>query len=76
MYVLADFGVRDTEDWIMFQTAMPILDKLDPYQFFITYKLFRDATRSVNGTPVKVRNMSSCILLTQFLNVGLDLLES
>lgn len=43
---------------IMFQTAMPILDKLDPYQFFITYKLFRDATRSVNGTPVKVRIMS------------------
>lgn len=33
---------------------MPILDKLDPYQFFITYKLFRDATRSVNGQPVKV----------------------
>ncbi|KAH9833590.1 NIF-domain-containing protein [Rhodofomes roseus] len=34
-------------------TATPILDKLDPYQFFITYRLYRDACRSVNGQPVK-----------------------
>ena len=33
---------------------MPIIEKLDPYQFFIAYKLFRDATKSINGTPVKV----------------------
>lgn len=33
---------------------MPIIEKLDPYQFFISYKLFRDATRAVNGQPVKV----------------------
>lgn len=54
---------------------MPILDKLDPYQFFITYKLFRDATRSVNGTPVKVRIMSLFVLLTKFMNAGPDLPE-
>ncbi|KAG1741900.1 NLI interacting factor-like phosphatase-domain-containing protein, partial [Suillus paluster] len=35
------------------QTAMPIIEKLDPYNFFITYKLFREATRSVNGKIVK-----------------------
>ncbi|KZT72401.1 NIF-domain-containing protein [Daedalea quercina L-15889] len=34
-------------------TAAPILDKLDPYQFFISYRLYRDACRSVNGQPVK-----------------------
>ncbi|GJE94720.1 HAD-like domain-containing protein [Phanerochaete sordida] len=34
-------------------TAMPIIEKLDPYQFFIAYKLFRDATKSINGQPVK-----------------------
>jgi len=49
-------------------TAIPVLEKLDPYQFFIAYKLFRDATRSVNGTPVKDltylnRDLSKVILL-------------
>ncbi|THH09473.1 hypothetical protein EW145_g1996 [Phellinidium pouzarii] len=34
-------------------TAIPIIEKLDPYNFFITYKLFREATRSVNGAIVK-----------------------
>jgi import inner membrane translocase subunit TIM50 len=33
---------------------MPIIEKLDPYNFFITYKLFREATRSVDGKIVKV----------------------
>lgn len=36
------------------QTAMPIIEKLDPYNFFILYKLFRESTRSVNGKIVKV----------------------
>ncbi|THG95365.1 hypothetical protein EW026_g6278 [Hermanssonia centrifuga] len=49
-------------------TAIPVLEKLDPYQFFITYKLFRDATRSVNGQPVKDltylnRDLSKVVLL-------------
>ncbi|KAI0785773.1 HAD-like domain-containing protein [Abortiporus biennis] len=49
-------------------TAIPIVEKLDPYQFFITYKLFREACRSVNGTPVKDlsylnRDLSKVILL-------------
>ncbi|KAH9927763.1 HAD-like domain-containing protein [Fomitopsis serialis] len=34
-------------------TAAPIVDKLDPYQFFISYRLYRDACRSVQGEPVK-----------------------
>ncbi|KZT03903.1 HAD-like protein, partial [Laetiporus sulphureus 93-53] len=34
-------------------TAAPIVDKLDPYQFFVSYRLYRDACRSVKGTPVK-----------------------
>ena len=32
---------------------MPILEGLDP-QGFITYRLFRDATKYSNGTHVKV----------------------
>ncbi|EKM53656.1 uncharacterized protein PHACADRAFT_260127 [Phanerochaete carnosa HHB-10118-sp] len=49
-------------------TALPIIEKLDPYQFFIGYKLFRDATRSINGTPVKDlsylnRDLSKVIML-------------
>jgi len=32
---------------------MPILEKLDPYNFFIMYKLFREATRSSENGPVK-----------------------
>ncbi|OCH93529.1 HAD-like protein [Obba rivulosa] len=49
-------------------TAMPVIDKLDPYQFYITYRLFRDATRSVRGQPVKDlkylnRDLSKVILL-------------
>ena len=32
---------------------MPILEKLDPYNFFIMYKLFREATRSTENGPVK-----------------------
>ncbi|TCD69387.1 mitochondrial inner membrane protein required for protein import [Steccherinum ochraceum] len=48
--------------------TIPVLEKLDPYQFFIAYKLFRDATRSVNGQPVKDltylnRDLSKVILL-------------
>lgn len=34
-------------------TALPILEKLDPYNFFIMYKLFREATRSTETGPVK-----------------------
>jgi mitochondrial import inner membrane translocase subunit TIM50 len=32
---------------------MAILEKLDPYNFFIMYKLFREATRSTENGPVK-----------------------
>ena len=35
------------------KTAMPILEKLDPYNFYIMYKLFRESTRAVNGQVVK-----------------------
>ncbi|KAF8625876.1 hypothetical protein AX15_005154 [Amanita polypyramis BW_CC] len=34
-------------------TAMPVLDKLDRYSFFISHRLFREHTRSINGHPVK-----------------------
>lgn len=39
----------------MVQHAGPITEKLDPYQFYIMYKLFREATRFVDGQVVKVR---------------------
>ncbi|KAI0765697.1 NIF-domain-containing protein [Trametes elegans] len=49
-------------------TAMPIIDKLDPYQFYIMHRLFRDACRSEKGQPVKDlkylnRDLSKVILL-------------
>ncbi|KAF7308717.1 Mitochondrial import inner membrane translocase subunit TIM50 [Mycena chlorophos] len=36
-----------------FYTAAPILDKLDRYNFFIAHRLYREATRSINGKIVK-----------------------
>lgn len=49
-------------------TAMPIIEKLDPYNFFIAYRLYREATRSVDGKIVKDlsylnRDLSKVILL-------------
>jgi len=49
-------------------TAAPIIEKLDPYGFHIPYKLFRDATKSENGRPVKDlsylnRDLSKVVLL-------------
>ncbi|KIJ06574.1 hypothetical protein PAXINDRAFT_103307 [Paxillus involutus ATCC 200175] len=49
-------------------TALPVIEKLDPYNFFIAYKLFREATRSVDGKIVKDlsylnRDLSKVILL-------------
>jgi TFIIF-interacting CTD phosphatase-like protein len=35
------------------QTALPVIEKLDPYNFFIMYKLFRESTRSTESGPVK-----------------------
>lgn len=40
---------------------MPILEKLDRYNFFINYRLFREATRSINGKIVKVHFPSSVL---------------
>jgi len=34
-------------------TAIPILEKLDPFSWYISYKLFREATRSFKGQIVK-----------------------
>ncbi|KAG2370260.1 HAD-like domain-containing protein [Suillus spraguei] len=49
-------------------TAMPIIEKIDPYNFFIAYRLYREATRSVDGKIVKDlsylnRDLSKVILL-------------
>ncbi|PCH35686.1 HAD-like protein [Wolfiporia cocos MD-104 SS10] len=49
-------------------TGEPIIAKLDPYQLYIQYRLYRDACRSVNGQPVKDlsylnRDLSKVILL-------------
>jgi mitochondrial import inner membrane translocase subunit TIM50 len=50
------------------QTALPIVEKLDPYRFFTMYHLFRESTKSVNGEPVKDlsylnRDLSKVIIL-------------
>jgi len=44
------------------QTAAPIVDKLDRYGFFITYRLYREATRVTDGKLVKV-----CVLKLKML---------
>ncbi|KAJ7623368.1 HAD-like domain-containing protein [Roridomyces roridus] len=36
-----------------YYTAGPILEKLDRYNFYINHRLFREATRSINGKIVK-----------------------
>lgn len=36
-----------------YYTAYPILDKLDPYTYFIAYRLTREATRASESGPVK-----------------------
>ncbi|CAD6564449.1 MAG: mitochondrial inner membrane protein required for protein import [Tremellales sp. Tagirdzhanova-0007] len=49
-------------------TAAPVAEKLDPYQAYLPYKLFRDSTRSISGKTVKDlsylnRDLSKVILL-------------
>ncbi|KAF9561907.1 HAD-like protein [Agrocybe pediades] len=51
-----------------YYTAGPILDKLDRYGFYINYRLFREATRSVDGKIVKDlsylnRDLSKVVML-------------
>ncbi|THH20494.1 hypothetical protein EW146_g886 [Bondarzewia mesenterica] len=36
-----------------YYTAYPVIDKLDPYMFFVSYRLTREATRSTDSGPVK-----------------------
>lgn len=65
MYVVCAEGFHSMSD--LLQTATPIVEKLDPYSFHIAYKLFRDATRSDNGRPVKV---SRAVVLKGFFIIG------
>ncbi|KII95425.1 hypothetical protein PLICRDRAFT_25908 [Plicaturopsis crispa FD-325 SS-3] len=49
-------------------TAIPIVEKLDPYNFYLNYKLFRESTRFVDGKIVKDlsylnRDLSKVIML-------------
>lgn len=45
------------------QTAFPLIDSIDP-QGFVMYRLFRDATRYMEGHHVKVR------LINQFASLN------
>ena len=54
------------------QTALPILEKLDPYNFFITYKLFRESTKSVGGSIKKVSYYWYDILVNVYLTTLLQ----
>ncbi|KAF5374619.1 hypothetical protein D9615_008973 [Tricholomella constricta] len=51
-----------------FYTAAPIVEKLDRYNFYVTHRLFREATRSINGKIVKDlsylnRDLSKVVML-------------
>ena len=39
------------------QTAEPILENLDRYGMYFTYRLYRESTRSTSGHIVKVRGL-------------------
>lgn len=50
------------------KTALSVAEKLDPFTLYLPYKLFREATRSVNGKVVKDlsylnRDLSKVIML-------------
>ena len=53
MRLIVDVQRFNTGVFPGFQTAFPIIDGLDP-NGHIMYRLFRDATRYVNGSHVKV----------------------
>ncbi|KAG7562868.1 hypothetical protein FFLO_01697 [Filobasidium floriforme] len=49
-------------------TALPVADKLDPFQAYLPYKLFRESTRYIKGKVVKDlsylnRDLSKVVLL-------------
>ena len=48
--------------YIQPQTAVPIIEKIDPFTLYVSYKLFRESTRSADGRLVKV--MCHWILLS------------
>ena len=52
------------------QTAFPIIDGLDP-NGHVMYRLFRDATRYMNGTHVKVCHSTSVLQLSEDYNSDL-----
>lgn len=63
-YVLTSQKSTPVDD----QTAAPVAEKLDPFQAYLPYKLFRDSTRTVNGKVVKDltylnRDLSKVIML-------------
>lgn len=45
------------------QTALPIIEKLDPFGAFIMYKLFREATRTTKDGLVKARQPIQILVL-------------
>lgn len=51
------------------QTAYPLIDSIDP-QGFVMYRLFRDATRYMEGHHVKV-NYSICLSIHLLLDIML-----
>lgn len=68
LYVSAsgtESGIEETSltrlDSIRKQTALPVADKLDPFQAYLPYKLFRESTRYIKGKVVKVsRSWTGC----------------
>lgn len=55
------------------QTAYPLIDSIDP-QGFVMYRLFRDATRYMEGHHVKVQPWFSVALEEEICYTTLDLL--
>lgn len=50
-------GFRPKPDYVRFpiwQTAMPVIEKLDPMEAYIPFKLFRESTRYYKKALVKV----------------------
>lgn len=64
MYVTSCHLLRPFNTDVSRQTAIPIIEKIDPFGAFIMYKLFREATRTTKDGLVKVRPPRHILPLT------------
>lgn len=53
-FAFGDLIILSMGPYPYYQSAIPVLEAIDPYQLYISYKLFRESTGHVDGHIVKV----------------------